>query len=186
MDFAVTTQPTAEPLALNDVKNYLRTIVGDDSEDEAILIPMITAAREFCENATGRALALQTITAYPRSFKTDTLPRPPVVSLVSASYKTQDGETHAMDSGDVIISNDSVYFPNATATELYGINPIQVTYTAGYAEGKLPPALRQAMLMLIGHWYNNREAVQIGSRINEVAADHAFENLIKHYRTWWF
>lgn len=186
MDFAVTSQPTVELLALNDVKNYLRTIVGDDSEDEAIIIPMITAAREFCENATGRALGVQTITAYPRNFKSAELPRPPIASLVSASYKDHSGEVHELADGDCVISNDKVYFPNAPETELYGIDPIEVTYTAGYSASTLPLALRQAMLLLIGHWYNNREAVQIGSRINEVAADHAFENLIKHYRVWWF
>jgi uncharacterized phiE125 gp8 family phage protein len=186
MDFAVTTQPTAEPLLLDDVKNYLRTIVGDDSEDAAILIPMITAAREFCENATGRALAVCTVTAYPRNFEPAYLPRLPIVSLESASYKDKDGVEHVLEDGECVISNDKVYFPNVNATSLYGINPIQVSYTAGYSEGTLPPALRQAMLMLIAHWYNNREAVQIGSRINEVSADHAFENLIKHYRVWWF
>ena len=89
-----------------------------------------------------------------------------------------------MAEGDCIISNDKVYFINPPTTELFGVNPISVTYTAGYTN--LPASLRQAMLMLIAHWYNNREAVQIGSRINEVAADHAFENLIKHYRVWWF
>ena len=184
MDFAVTSQPVAEPISLSDVKVFLRTIVGDTSEDSAVLTPMITAAREFCENATGRALAVQTVTAFPRTFGSAELPRPPIATLVSASYKDKDGVEHEMAEGDCIISNDKVYFPNPPTTELFGVNPISVTYTAGYTN--LPKSLRQAMLMLIAHWYNNREAVQIGSRINEVAADHAFENLIKHYRVWWF
>jgi uncharacterized phiE125 gp8 family phage protein len=145
---------------------------------------MISAAREFCENATGRALAVQTVTAFPRTFKSAELPRPPIATLVSATYKDKDGVEHEMAEGDCIISNDKVYFPNPPTAELFGVNPIAVTYTAGYTN--LPTSLRQAMLMLIAHWYNNREAVQIGSRINEVAADHAFENLIKHYRVWWF
>ena len=90
-----------------------------------------------------------------------------------------------MATGDCVISNDKVYFPNApSSSNLSEVNPISVTYNAGYAT--LPLALRQAMLMLIAHWYNNREAVQIGSRINEVSAQHAFENLIKQYKVWWF
>lgn len=185
MDFAVTSQPLTEPVTLSDVKIFLRTIVGDDSEDEAVIIPMITAAREFCENATGRALAVQTVTAFPRTFEPAFLPRPPIASLVSAKYTDKDGTQHEMAEGACIISNDKVYFPNPPSTgELFAVNPIQVTYTTGYTT--LPPSLRQAILMLVAHWYNNREAVQIGSRINEVAADHAFENLIKHYRVWWF
>ena len=185
MDFAVTSQPVCEPISLSDVKVFLRTIVGDTSEDNAVLIPMITAAREFCENATGRAIVPQTITAYPRTFEPAYLPKPPIISLVSASYKDKDGVEHELATGDCIVSNDKVYFQNApSSSELFGVNPISVTYTAGY--DMLPPSLRQAMLMLIAHWYNNREAVQIGSRINEVAAQHAFENLIKHYKVWWF
>ena len=185
MDFAVTSQPLTEPVTLSDVKIFLRTIVGDDSEDDAVLIPMITAAREFCENATGRALAVQTVTAFPRTFESAYLPRPPVASFVSAEYKDTNGEVHSLSTDDVVFSNDKVYFVNhPSVADLFPVNPIQVTYRAGYTA--LPQALRQAMLMLIAHWYNNREAVQIGSRINEVAADHAFENLIKHYRVWWF
>ena len=185
MDFAVTSEPVAEPIALSDVKVFLRTIVGDTSEDDAVLIPMISAARMFCEDATGRALVPQTITAHPRTFKSGAeLPRPPIATLVSATYKDKDGVEHEMAEGDCIISNDKVYFINPPTTKLFGADPISVTYTAGYTN--LPASLRQAMLMLIAHWYNNREAVQIGSRINEVAADHAFENLIKHYRVWWF
>lgn len=185
MDFAVTSQPLTEPVTLSDVKMFLRTIVDDDSEDEAVIIPMITAAREFCENATGRALAVQTVTAFPRTFEPAYLPRPPIASFVSAAYKDKDGVSHELSASDVVVSNDKVYFVNPPSVgDLYAINPIQVTYTAGYTT--LPPSLRQAILMLVAHWYNNREAVQIGSRINEVAADHAFENLIKHYRVWWF
>jgi len=186
MDFAVTTQPIFEPVSLNDAKVYLRTIVGDDSEDDAVIIPMITAAREFCENATGRALAVQTVTAYPRTFEPARLPRTPIIRLVSASYTDKNGTEHEIPASDMRLSRDAIVtFSNIPSVEeLNSTDPIAVTYEAGYT--MLPFALRQAILMLIGHWYNNREAVQIGSRINEVAAQHAFDNLIKQYKEWWF
>jgi len=187
ISFAVTTPPISEPISLADVKNFIRTIPDDDSEDEAIIIPLITAAREFLENATGRSLARQTLTASLQNFDTVRLPRPPFVSMDSVSYKDKDGNTIELDSTHYYLDDAEgiLYFPSAPpVSELYPINPISVTYKTGYNE--LPKPLRQAMLMVIAHWYVNREAVQIGSRINEVAADFALQHIIHQYKVWWF
>jgi uncharacterized phiE125 gp8 family phage protein len=40
---------------------------------------------------------------------------------------------------------------------------ITVTYTAGYATGEVPDELNAAVLLLCGHWYANRSAVEEGS-----------------------
>lgn len=45
--------------------------------------------------------------------------------------------------------------------------------------GKLPLTLQQAVLLLAGHWYNQREAVS-GVQMTEVA--YSLEALIKPYR----
>src|SRR3546814_8828942 len=42
-----------------------------------------------------------------------------------------------------------------------------VTYMAGYAPEEVPVALVQAMLLLIGHSFSNREAVSVGNRSEE-------------------
>ena len=55
----VTTEPTAEPLSLQEVKEYLRL---EDASDERVVQPMITAARQFAENHLARSLMQQTIT----------------------------------------------------------------------------------------------------------------------------
>src|SRR3546814_13092774 len=43
-----------------------------------------------------------------------------------------------------------------------------VTYTAGYAPEEVPFALVQAMLLLIGHSFSNREAVSVGNNGSEI------------------
>src|SRR3546814_11207118 len=43
-----------------------------------------------------------------------------------------------------------------------------VTYTAGYAPEEVPVALVQAMLLLIGHSFSNREAVSVGNTGREI------------------
>ena len=42
--------PAAEPLNLEEVKLHLKTNPGDTSEDKDIIAPLISAAREYCEN----------------------------------------------------------------------------------------------------------------------------------------
>lgn len=45
-----------EPVTLAEAKLHLRINPGDDSED-GLIKDLITAAREFCENYTGKELA---------------------------------------------------------------------------------------------------------------------------------
>ena len=187
LPFKVIQEPI-EPISLADVKNYLRTIPDDTSEDDGIIRPLMTAAHEFIENATGRALAVQTLQVTLPSFPSTPirLPRTPFIDVVSVTYTTVDGETHIVDANNYYVGgNDgTIYFPSPPTDELFPIDPVKITYRCGYES--MPFPLRQAVLMVIGHWYVNREGVQIGSRINEVAADFALQNIIHQYREWWF
>ena len=55
----VTTEPTAEPVSLQEVKDYMRI---EDSTDERVLRPFIRTARRLAEEHLGRALMPQTLT----------------------------------------------------------------------------------------------------------------------------
>lgn len=158
--------PKAEPLNLEEVKLHLRINPGDTSEDIDILTPLISAAREYCENYCGKSLAEQTITVYSEMSGTLTLPRAPVISVDSV---TVDGET-AEYTADVHYGTVTVNKPGAV-----------ITYTAGYEE--TPYLVRQAMLLLIGHWYTNREAVIQGSTTE---IDIAVRAMLNQYKGWWF
>lgn len=166
-DMVITRQPPAvEPLSLEEVKLHLRNNPGDTSEDKDIIAPLISAAREYCENYCGKSFAEQSITAYPEVSGTVTLPRGPVISVDSV---TVDGEaveyTADVRRGTVTVNN-----PGAV-----------ITYTAGYEE--TPYLVRQAMLLLIGHWYTNREAVIQGSTTE---IDIAVRAMLNQYKGWWF
>ena len=56
-------------------------------------------------------------------------------------------------------------------------NPVLVTYVAGYgaAASAVPQRAKQAILLLVGHWYRQREAV--GRAEGEVAL--AYRRLIR-------
>lgn len=188
MKHAVTIAPTAEPIYLEEAKIHLRTITGDTSEDSVIITPLIQAAREYCENITGRALALQTVKAYPNDWELWRLPRPPLIAVTSIKYYGEDDTEYTLDAADYQVDTvdglvSILEKPNIT---LRGLNPIVIEYTCGYTTGNaLPMAIRQALLLLIGHWYTNREAVTPGATTS-VEIDLTTRALLRQYKVWWF
>lgn len=163
---------------------------GDATEDSLILA-LIAAAREYCENYTGRALATQTIEAYLDDFPCRSeieLPMPPLQSVTSVKYKDSAGtETTMTAITAYIIDTDSdvgrivlpygLTWPSFTP---YTVNPIKIRYVTGYTD--VPKSIKQAMLLLIGHWYANREAVgDVGGQI-----EFAVKALLSQWRVRWF
>lgn len=55
---------------------------------------------------------------------------------------------------------------------------VRVTFTAGYGAtaASVPETIRQAILLLISHWFENRDSVNIGNTVNETPL--AFESLL--------
>ncbi len=134
------TAPPVEPVSLEEVKLHCRIDVDDD---DTLINMLITTAREYCETVTGRVFVeremMLNLDRWPRS-RAIRLPRPPVISVDSVKYindaKTtvtlvEDVYYHVDTVGEpaAIILPNSVTWPSAT---LYALNPIQISYTAGY------------------------------------------------------
>ena len=164
--YVVVEPPAKEPVTLEEVKAHLRINPGDSSEDQDILQPLIPAAREYCEQRTGRALAPQTL-SFQAGAGINYFPRTPFLEVLSA----QDG------AGDVAYSLDSM------GEWIQLPRPALVEYRAGY--DPLPRTLRQAMLLLIAHWYANREAVVVGA-VTTVEVAETVNSILSLYRNWWF
>lgn len=191
LSFQQITQPAAEPVTLDQAKAHLR--VSFDDEDDYIT-SLITAARQFIEKATNRAIFSRqmrlTLDYFPLgytggSISTTTadfltwyyrgvsirLPMPGCVSVESVSYIAADGTTKTIDSADYTVDTVSepariTPAPGYTWPSLQNYRPGQVIvdYTAGsYGDGvevnNCPRTITMAMLLLMGHWYEHREAV---------------------------
>lgn len=109
----------------------------------------------------------------------------PVTGVTSIQYVNQAGVLTPWDSSNYIVDCKS----NPTRiTPAYGliwpicrvqINAVQVTFTCGATSATLVPAMaRHAMRLLIGHWFENREAV--GTVPGEIAL--GYESLINGIR----
>lgn len=53
----------------------------------------------------------------------------------------------------------------------------------GEGQEEVPPALVEAVLQLVGHWYENREATLVGVSAQQLP--HGVSDIIREYRRWW-
>jgi uncharacterized phiE125 gp8 family phage protein len=101
---------------------------------------------------------------------TITLPHPRLVSVTSITYLDSNGDEQALPSSGYNI--DTISTPGRIAPaqgmfwpilQNYVPGSVKITYVAGsYGDGTevntCPQTIVQAMLLLMGHWYQNREA----------------------------
>ena len=177
--FALTevTAPALEPFLTADAKSHLRV---DLSDDDTLIDNLILAARNRLEVDTGRALITQTWDMFMDKFPDNNgaiqVPKPPLQSVTSLKYIDTDGVEQTWDSSNYRVDTDS---EPGRITPAYNVswptprsvtNAVTIRYICGYGDATtdIERALLQAMLMLIGHWYENREAVIAGVAVNSV------------------
>ena len=166
ISITVVSPASAEPITLDEAKRHLRE---DGSDQDELITGLIVAAREYVEGGSDRVLMPQTVRQYFDDFPCDGEPMRlsvhPIRSVSAIGYIDSDGDEITLDASDYRV--DSVSTP-ARITPAFGetwptsqgvINGVYVNVAAGYSDAaSVPRALRQAILLLIGHWYENREA----------------------------
>lgn len=171
MSLIIVTPPTEEPVTLEEAKTQCRVDIDDDDD---LIASLIVAARQWCEKHDWRAYITQTIDYRCNQWPADDyfeLPRPPLQAVNSVKYYDVDNAEYTLDPAlyDVDYYNTPGgfylhYNQNWPATQLRLRNAIKVNYTAGYGAAEdVPETIKQAMLLLIGHWYENRENSTVGA-----------------------
>lgn len=180
----VQTAPASEPVTLTEAKAHLRV---DFTTDDTYITTLITAAREQVEMVARRALITQTLdlrmSAWPIGWSF-ALPRSPVQSITSITYTDDQGQAGTMSSSDYMLYTQPdpaivVLKPNASwpGASLMPGPSIVVRYVAGYGlAASVPVRYKQACLLLVAHWYENREPVLVGTIYQ--ALPHAVESLL--------
>lgn len=170
MALILVTGPTAEPVTLAEAKLHLRVDIDDDDD---LIEALVAAAREYVERLCRPQLALisQTWKLVLDATPGDTITlRPYPLQSVSSIKTTSDAGVEATYSASGY-QVDTVSEPGRLrlksgyswpSTTLQALNGFEVTFVAGFGDdpSDVPQQIRQAVLLLIGHWYENRE-VQI-------------------------
>lgn len=176
MAIKVITPPSSEPVTLTQAKSQSRV---DISTDDTLLNSYIAAARRYCERVDWRAYMTQTLEVWLDEWPSGnvlTIPRPPLQSVTYIKYYDEDSVEATFSSaayyvdtvsepGRVMLKSDYDW-PSATLRE---VNGVVVRFIAGWTSAdNVPETIRQAILLVIGHWYENREGVLVGTVSKEI------------------
>jgi uncharacterized phiE125 gp8 family phage protein len=145
-------------VSLSTVKTALKI---DYTDDDTELTRLIGVATSWVEYYTGIKLTQATRTMYLREFARTAFADYPYVSTTSVTYTDGGGGTVTMTSGTdywVDLSGDikAIEFLNEPSIKEGTL--ITVTYVAGYSTE--PNEVVQAIISLVGLYYNNPEAAQ--------------------------
>lgn len=169
----VITPATQEPVSLAEARAQARI---DHVVDDASLAGYILAARQWVEQVTGRALAVQTLELSLDSFPCGaiTLPRAPVASITSITYTDSAGVTQTVPATDYLLDAAR---PIPVVVPAYGkawpasrgdAGNVKVRFVAG--EAQPPQPLRQALLLLVSQWNEEREAPSANPAVDALIA----------------
>ena len=157
------TAPADYPLELEEVKTHLRV---DGTDEDDYIQSLIIAATQHCEDFQNRAYVTQTweqwLDSWPEFFSL----KAPLVSVTSIDYYNTSDVKSTLAATEYYVDTKSEpgevhlnYGKSWPSTTLRSKNGICVTFVAGYGYSEnIPQTIKQALLLIIGHWFENRQA----------------------------
>ena len=193
------TPPDDPVVSLADAKAHLRVFHDDDNAYIEALVAAAVGNLDGADGWLGRALAPQTwqfsVDRFPYRVDLRTgrlaIPLAPLISVDAVEYMATDGTTGALTGYRVfgVGSKQPGYIMPAVDTSWPSTKcepeAVTVTFTAGYAESggeaAVPSGIKHAILLMVGHWFENREDVG-DTKIAKIPM--ASEYLLMPHRNW--
>lgn len=150
--------PPAQVIDTATLRSHVR--IADTSED-ALLVIYLQAAVAFAQHYTQRSFGEQTLELALDAFPSGAieLPQGPVSAITTIKYIDTAGVEQTLSNTLYVLDNYGLQcwavqkadteWPDTQASA----NAVKVRYTAG----DLPDAVRSALLLLVGHLFENRE-----------------------------
>lgn len=195
-------EPPIEPVTLAQAK--LQCKVDDDIlEDDELIEELIGAARELAEDYCKRTFIETTweltLSCFPATLWTPTaitLPMGPIIEVLRLSYLDIDAARQDIDVSTLqaalhaeppyLLPAFGTYWPANQAQ----VGSILVEYRAGYPSGSpadanaVPKKAKQAIKMMVAHWYNHRADVVSETRQIPTTIPYGFERLLDSLRVY--
>ena len=185
MSSMITVAPSVEPVTLQEAKDHLE--ISDDLHDSKIEL-MIRSAREKAETITQRSLITRTVEHVRSAFADQMcLPFAPLIDVSNIAYIDSDGAPQTLATSIYDVDNRShvgsvrLAYGESWPSVRPVYNAITITYTAGYGANAqdIPAPIRSAMLLMIGHLFEDREEV---SHVKLYSVPMGARNLLAPYR----
>ncbi len=180
------TGPATTAISLAEAKAFLR-VDSDYDDDDAYITSLIGVATNVVEQFTRRRLITQTYNIYYDEF-------PPfmdlqvgnVASVTHVKYYDTDNTLQTLNTSeydvDIRVKPGRIYqaedgnFPDTYERA----NSVEVEFIVGSAASDVEDAIKQAMYIVIGRYYENRQDVVMGTQVNELPL--MVDHLLTPYR----
>ena len=163
-----TTQITGEEaVTLDEARNHLR--ITDFNEDGMIL-SLITAAREWAETYSEKAIVEQTVTAYYENLSiVMQLPLGNASALTKIDYLDPTGGAQSLTTGVILTKStpNKAVFVDSVPDNKKQVDSVEIKYRAGFANDSVPYRIKQAILLLVADMYEHREMQVLGQRFDQ-------------------
>ncbi len=180
------TGPATTAISLAEAKAFLR-VDSDYDDDDSYITSLIGVATNVVEQFTRRRLITQTYNIYYDEF-------PPfmdlqvgnVASVTHVKYYDTNNTLQTLDTSeydvDIRVKPGRIYqaedgnFPDTYERA----NSVEVEFVVGSAASDVEDAIKQAMYIVIGRYYENRQDVVMGTQVNELPL--MVDHLLTPYR----
>lgn len=174
-------KPSKEPISTSEMKTHLRQ---DLSAEDSLIDNLIKTARQKVENFTNRVLIEQEWSVYLQDFPSlewQEIPKPPLVSVDTFDYTTEDDTTSTFNSSNyrvdthrepgLIQLKTDTDWPDPSK-DLKTRNPVEIQFTAGYGTSRddVPEEIQSAMKLMVSHWYEHRKEVELNKIVRRIPA----------------
>lgn len=168
MSSLLLTAPAVEPLSLTEAKAFLRV---EHSADDELIAALAAGSRIHVETQTRRALITQSwrivIDCWPEDGRLPVRPAP-LQDVTAARVYDFDGHARMLDTQAFVLDPAGAtlaFAPWALPQPGRLAAGIELDVTVGYGDAAIdvPEPLRQAIRLLVGHWYENRGLAALGT-----------------------
>ena len=168
MSAILLTAPAVEPLSLDEAKAFLRV---EHTDDDALIAALAAGSCIHVETQTRRALITQhwrlSFDGWPEEGRIAIRPGP-LQEITAARVYDFDGNVRAIDLQSFALdlgASALAFAPWAMPQPGRLAAGIELDVTVGYGDAAtdVPEPLRQAIRLLIAHWYENRGLAAIGT-----------------------
>lgn len=187
MTLALMSGPGQEAVSVSEAKAHLRL---DGNAEDLLVASLIVTSRLHVEAALGLALIAQswrmTLDRWPEGGEVR-FPIRPISAIASVTVRAGDGTPTTIAPEDYLLDGHALR-PRLIVREgrrpIPGlpVNGIEIVFGAGLGDAAedVPQPIRHAILLLVAHWYEHRDPLEIGSAA--AAIPPAVSDLLKPYR----
>ena len=171
--YQVITPASTYPVSLTEAKLHLKV---DITTDDTLITNLIVAATQVSEEYTNRFFIDTVVNQTCSDFKElSELFKSKVSAVTHIKYYDSDNAQQTWSSSNYVVNNEyepcqinlvvDGSFPNIADR----IDAIECKYTVGYGTASdVPDVIKQAILLTLGNWYENRMSVITGRTTTEM------------------